>query len=600
MDVITVVIVCVLLWLLFYMRAYVCWTVWSVLSHVFLVASTLYVASHAPGLSKVLGVGPQRTPNLAVKKHHKMWREYVFNFEMFGVWIAALLVYSVVDYMFAIGFAWGKDAHAFPALYYYFVDYPLYYLSLILWVLLLVLGHVLLLTIVLYALSGYVNTAGLDNHWWGGWFHDHDFFLQETSMGDQSMTLDGAYKYLELSGKTSPSQDDIKKAYRKVCRKWHPDKNRGNPKAKEYFQKIQDAMVLLGPKAKRKERLKRLLKTSLYACGGWSALDLLSYILLGEAWSFFWAADWPMLWICWAFATHYSIAHAFVYFLGAASIPGLPKGFGSFRKALAVLGAMSLADLVLCSLLLPNSWGGSGYFIWKGWWPLPWLMAAPHQVIAILDAAPFVMFWLVRLYYSMYLLLRGNTGVLAQVSLQFRQKIQSEPGANENLYPLNALVSLGYLVALGITILMAVVDGVYFGMDGFLWRSRENSSYTFIVFTAFLFWFGKPLLIDGLKTDWLELFVCIVLLSPPGFTWYDAFELGTVTLLLMHCFYRFVVLTRTSMTLLSKTSIGKYLAEESQKLYDEQIQADAPTPEKSVTLNNSLKAKSVKADKKND
>ena len=81
---------------------------------------------------------------------------------------------------------------------------------------------------------------------------------------------------------------------------------------------------------------------------------------------------------------------------------------------------------------------------------------------------------------------------------------------------------------------------------------------------------------------------------------YDAFELGTVTLLLMHCFYRFVVLTRTSMTLLSKTSIGKYLAEESQKLYDEQIQADAPTPEKSVTLNNSLKAKSVKADKKND
>jgi DnaJ homolog subfamily B member 4 len=42
--------------------------------------------------------------------------------------------------------------------------------------------------------------------------------------------------YDALSIKPDASQDDIKKAYRKAALKWHPDKNKDNPKAAEKFK----------------------------------------------------------------------------------------------------------------------------------------------------------------------------------------------------------------------------------------------------------------------------------------------------------------------------------------------------------------------------
>jgi curved DNA-binding protein CbpA len=42
--------------------------------------------------------------------------------------------------------------------------------------------------------------------------------------------------YDSLSIKPDVSQDDIKKAYRKAALKWHPDKNKDNPKASEKFK----------------------------------------------------------------------------------------------------------------------------------------------------------------------------------------------------------------------------------------------------------------------------------------------------------------------------------------------------------------------------
>ena len=115
-EVLGLIILCVLVWVLFYLRGYVFWALWSVFSHVFLVGSTLYVASHFPGLSKILGVGPQRAPTLSGKKHTKMWREYVLNTGMFTRWSGGLLLYSFADYTFGIGIAWGGNAHAFPLL----------------------------------------------------------------------------------------------------------------------------------------------------------------------------------------------------------------------------------------------------------------------------------------------------------------------------------------------------------------------------------------------------------------------------------------------------------------------------------------------------
>ena len=49
------------------------------------------------------------------------------------------------------------------------------------------------------------------------------------------------------------TQDDIKKAYRKLARKYHPDLNPNDPGAKEKFQAINEANEVLSDPEKRKK-----------------------------------------------------------------------------------------------------------------------------------------------------------------------------------------------------------------------------------------------------------------------------------------------------------------------------------------------------------
>ena len=49
------------------------------------------------------------------------------------------------------------------------------------------------------------------------------------------------YKILGVD--KSASQDDIKKAFRKLARKYHPDLNPNDPSAKDKFQEINEADV---------------------------------------------------------------------------------------------------------------------------------------------------------------------------------------------------------------------------------------------------------------------------------------------------------------------------------------------------------------------
>ncbi len=60
--------------------------------------------------------------------------------------------------------------------------------------------------------------------------------------------------YYKILGVEKPaSQEEIKKAYRKLAVKFHPDKNQGNKKAEDTFKEINEAYDVLGDVDKRKK-----------------------------------------------------------------------------------------------------------------------------------------------------------------------------------------------------------------------------------------------------------------------------------------------------------------------------------------------------------
>jgi len=59
------------------------------------------------------------------------------------------------------------------------------------------------------------------------------------------------YKILGVD--KNASQDEIKKAYRKLAKKYHPDANPGDKRAEERFKEISEAYEVLGDKDKRKK-----------------------------------------------------------------------------------------------------------------------------------------------------------------------------------------------------------------------------------------------------------------------------------------------------------------------------------------------------------
>src|SRR5262252_1421925 len=59
--------------------------------------------------------------------------------------------------------------------------------------------------------------------------------------------------YSVLGVPASASQDEVKKQYRKLAAKHHPDKNPNDPKAAERFKEISEAYQVLGDAEKRKQ-----------------------------------------------------------------------------------------------------------------------------------------------------------------------------------------------------------------------------------------------------------------------------------------------------------------------------------------------------------
>ena len=59
--------------------------------------------------------------------------------------------------------------------------------------------------------------------------------------------------YKTLGVEKSDSEEDIKKAYRKLAMKFHPDRNPGNKQAEEKFKKLSEAYAVLSDQEKRKQ-----------------------------------------------------------------------------------------------------------------------------------------------------------------------------------------------------------------------------------------------------------------------------------------------------------------------------------------------------------
>src|ERR671922_1386875 len=59
--------------------------------------------------------------------------------------------------------------------------------------------------------------------------------------------------YSVLGVSRNATADEIKRAYRKLARKYHPDRNQGDKKSEERFKEVQEAYDTLSDPTKRKQ-----------------------------------------------------------------------------------------------------------------------------------------------------------------------------------------------------------------------------------------------------------------------------------------------------------------------------------------------------------
>eukprot|EP00948_MAST-09A_sp_MAST-9A-sp1_P001276 g1276.t1 len=78
----------------------------------------------------------------------------------------------------------------------------------------------------------------------------YDYELNDEGYNILHDSMPDYYKVLGLS--RDASQKDIKKAYRKLALKYHPDKNKGDKSAEEKFKEVAEAYDVLGDEEKRK------------------------------------------------------------------------------------------------------------------------------------------------------------------------------------------------------------------------------------------------------------------------------------------------------------------------------------------------------------
>lgn len=80
----------------------------------------------------------------------------------------------------------------------------------------------------------------------------HVYFISALVLSCCIQILAGRDFYAILGVSRDASKNQIKRAYRKLAMKWHPDKNKEDPKAQERFQDLSSAYEVLADDEKRK------------------------------------------------------------------------------------------------------------------------------------------------------------------------------------------------------------------------------------------------------------------------------------------------------------------------------------------------------------
>lgn len=87
--------------------------------------------------------------------------------------------------------------------------------------------------------------------------------------------------YSVLGVEKNASQEELKKAYRKMSKEWHPDKHKGDAKVESKFKEINEAYEVLGDEAKRRN-YDRTGSTGGPAGGGQGGFDFSGFQHAGD------------------------------------------------------------------------------------------------------------------------------------------------------------------------------------------------------------------------------------------------------------------------------------------------------------------------------